>query len=336
MIRQKQKREILAKLGMGHYEEPLTLQGKNMMTTLSGQNLRPSSKNGWDSKAPGHHLSPGCRENTAAQLTAAGPPLESAPRRDPSPRDRQRERENLPPPRRPLKLAPLELPKEVRESQRRKIRGVQQEAAAAARKMDAPGNEPCPRKARTGTGGGRARSPERRPSGPLREPVEREAPSPAKAQAPVAQVRSAGLLRAAGVARGDGPRGPTALPSKPALPPGPDARVRAARAGEVAAGNPGTFQDVGRRRLRLRRAQGVDEDQGRLSVSMTCGLSAGEGREGDGKEGQRAEKALSEAGRALDKASRRHTRPLRHMGNVELSGKPSKRMAVGSNQDGAL
>lgn len=312
---------------MARHEEPLTLQGKNITTNLGGLNLRPSSKNGCDSKAAGLRLSPGCGEDAAAQLTEAGALPEGAARR---------ERENLPPPRRPLKLAPLELPMEVKESQRHKIKGIQQEAMAASRKLDALGNEPRPRKARTDPRGERAGSAERPPRRPLRPPAEREAPGPVKAPLPAAQVRPSSLPRVAEGARADAPRGRAALPSKPALPPGLDGRAPAARA----AGNPGTFQDAGRRRRpRLRRAQGVDEDQGKLSVSTTPRLSTEEGKEGPAgseEEGQRVEKVLREAGRVLDRASRRQTRPLRHMGNVELSGKPVKRTAAGDVQDAAL
>ncbi|KAJ8403076.1 hypothetical protein AAFF_G00359920 [Aldrovandia affinis] len=332
MIRQKQKREILTKLGMARPEEPLTPRGKNTMTHLSGQNLRPVSKNGRDSKAPGRHLSPGRSEVTAAQLTAAGAPREGAARGDPPP-EPERERENLPP-RRPLRLAPLELPKEVKESQRRKIKGIQQEAMAATRKLDALGNGPRPRKARTDARRGPARSPGRSPRRPLREPAEREAPRPMKALLPVAQALANGIPcgDGGGVGR-EGARGQAALLSKPAVPPSADARAQPARTGEATAG------DTGRRRLRLRRAQGLDdEDQNKSSVSTAGRLSSDEGKEGQaGKEkGQRAEKALREASHMLDKASRRNTRPLRHTGSLDLSGKAVGRAPVNDIHDAAF
>eukprot|EP00064_Thunnus_orientalis_P000105 superscaffoldBa00000005_g105 len=214
----------------------LTIQVKNTMLQLNGQNLKLEAKNGRNSKTPGLHLSTTHGKEAVGRLTASSPTQEGTAQLDllllKSPKPvLEREAENRPV-RRPLKLAPLELPEEVRESQRQKLKVIQQEAKPAAYKH-------------------------------LADVVCRGTPAP--------------------------------LCSKP-VPPllSPRIKAQAACGGEAACQNPSTLQqEMGRRRVRLRRAQCLEEDQCNSNTS-TGGLSADEGKLAQGVQGkgQRADRAL--------------------------------------------
>lgn len=264
------------------------------MLHLNGQNLRLAAKNGRISKTPGLHLSATHGKEAVGHLTTSPPTQEGTAQLDllllKSPRpDLEREAENQPV-RHPLKLAPLDLPEEVREAQRQKLKFIQQEAKPASCKIDVTLNEPQTRKVKSCV---RQR--------PLKAAVCPSAPStqPLKAQ----QQNRPQLTRSSPIEQnGDrhledvvcrGTQAP--LCSKPA-PPLLSARFKAqaARGGEATRQNPSMLQqETGMRRMRLRRAQCLEEDQCNSNTS-TGGLSADEGRLAQSVQGkgQRAERAL--------------------------------------------
>ncbi|XP_062343212.1 uncharacterized protein LOC134041005 [Osmerus eperlanus] len=309
MIRQKYKQEMFAKPVAPRSQEPLTSQAKNTTMHVNGQYLRLAAKNGPNSKTPGLLLSATHGDEAAGQLTPTMPTQEGTAQRDslllrsPLP-DSEREGANLPP-RRPQKLAPLELPKEVREAQRQKIKGIQQEAKAAARKLDVAGHEPYPRKVKAGG----------RETDDHKHGV--RLPEDAASQA-----------------------APPPVSSKPAPPTlASDVKAPATRGAGSACQNSGTLQQetAGGRRLRLKREERLEEDQSKSNMS-TEGSSVEEGKlaqRGHSK-GQRAERALKEASRMLEKVSRRNAGPPQQSGDMEVSGRAIRRKAVSDLQDAVL
>lgn len=261
------------------------------MLHLNGQNVRLAAKNGRNSKTPGLRLSATHGKETVGQLTACSPTQEGTAQLDllllESPRpDSEREAQSQPV-RRPLKLAPLELPEEVREAQRRKLQFIQQEAKPASCRLDATVSEPRTRKVKSC-----AR--QRLVKAAVCPSVSTE-PLKAQKQNPSSRPQ---LTRSVPAER-DGYRHledvvcrgtPAPLCSKPA-PPLLSLRVKALAA-EVARQKPSTLQEeVGKRRLRLQRAQRLAEDQCNSNTS-TGGLCADKGKLAQGAQGkgQRAER----------------------------------------------
>lgn len=282
---------------------------------------------------------------------------------------RPREGENLPP-RRPLKLAPLELPREVQKAQRQKIKGIGLEAKAAAHKLDTTvGNQPCSRKVKDcgvrGEGPGLVKGMAEGVSTPAPHPLPLNETAPRVQQHQ--KVRRAQLARANQIQRQTGDRlsedagtnvkGPPPPPiSKPASPSSSFPTSTKAQAQQVVAPHgeesacqvAGTFQqDTGGRRLRLRRAEHLEEDQSKSNMS-TGGLPGEEAKLAQGfqqgkalkvektEKTRRTEKALKEASRMLEKASRKNVRPESLENPLEVSGKALRRMAVSNLQDAVL
>lgn len=203
------------------------------------------------------------------------------------------------PVRRPLKLAPLELPEEVREAQRQKLKSMQQEAKSAFCKLDKTVSEPHTRKVKSS----------------VRERLVKAAVCPSASTEPLKaqqqnrssrpQLTRSNPIEQNGdrhledvVCRGT----PAPLRSKPAPPLlSPRVKARAARGAEAACQNPNTLQqETERRRLRLSRAQRLEEDECHSNTS-TGGLSADKGKPAQGK-GQRADRAprgLLHAGKGI-------------------------------------
>lgn len=279
--------------GAPQREEMLTVQVKNSMLRLNGQNLRLAAKNGRNSKTPGLHLSATHGKEAVGQLTASPPTQQGTAQLDSlllkSPRtDLERQAENQPV-RRPLKLAPLELPEEVREAQRQKLKFIQQEAKPASCKLDV--NEPCTRKAKSCARQRVVKAAACPPAStePLKAQQQNTSCRPQLTRSvPVEQHGDRNLEDV--VCRGT----PAPLRSKPAPPlPSPRVKAPAARGPEAARQNPSTLQlEAGSRRLRLRRAQCLEEDQCNSNTS-TGGLSADKGKLAQGVQGkgQRAERA---------------------------------------------
>ncbi|KAK5855423.1 hypothetical protein PBY51_005524 [Eleginops maclovinus] len=271
---QQVKQEMFAKPGAPQREEMLTLQVKNTMLQLNGQNVRLAAKNGRSSKTPGLHLSATHGRETAGQFTAVTPTQEgTTPRPDP-----EREAEHQPV-RRPLKLAPLELPEEVREAQRQKLKSTQQEAKPTSCKLDVVVKEPtCARKVKSCR---RQRlvkvcPPASTETLPTSSRLTRSIPTEQNGDKHLEEV----------VCRGT----PAPLCSKP-TPPLLSLQVKARGDAEVACQNPNRHE-VGGRRLRLRRAHNLQEDQCNSNMS-TGGLSAdkdklAQGVHGKMQQGERA------------------------------------------------
>lgn len=269
----------------------LTIQVKNTLH-LNGQNLRLAAKNGRTSKTPGHRLSVTHGKEVAGCLMACSPTQEGTAQLDlplKSLRPHlEREVENHQV-RRPLTLAPLELPEEVREAQRQKLKFIQQEAQPTSCKPDVTVNETLTRKVKSCVSQ-RLVQAAVCPSAstePLKAPNRSSRPQLTRSK-PMEQKRVVRLEDV--VCRGT----PAPLHSKPG-PPLPSLRVKAQAACGTEEGhqNPSALpQETGRRRLRLRRAQCLEEDQHNSNAS-TGGLSAGKGKLAQGVQGkgQRAEGA---------------------------------------------
>ncbi|GLD58007.1 uncharacterized protein AKAME5_001016600, partial [Lates japonicus] len=280
--------------GAPQQEEMLTIQVKNTTLHLNGQNLRLAAKNGRISKTPGLHLSATHGKEAVGRLMASLPTqegmaqLDSLPLKSPRP-DLEREAKNQPV-RRPLKLAPLDLTEEVREAQRQKLKFVQQEARPAPCKLDVTLNEPQTRKVKSCV-----------KQRPLKAAVCPPAsPQPLKAQQQNRSSRPQ-LMRSSPIEQtGDKhledvvcQGTPAPLRSKP-TPPLFSPQVHVVRGGDTTRQNPSTLQqETGGRRLRLRRAQCLEEDQCNSNLS-TGGLAADEGKLAQGVQGkgQRAERSL--------------------------------------------
>ncbi|XP_037651090.1 uncharacterized protein LOC119503388 [Sebastes umbrosus] len=300
---------MFPKPGAPRREEMLTIQVKNTLLHLNGQNLRLAAKNG-------RHLSAAHGKETVGRLTACLPTqggtaqLDSSLLKSPRP-DSERKAENQPV-RRPLKLAPLELPEEVREAQRQKLKFIQPEAKPASRKLDVTANEPRTRKVKSSV---RQRAVKAAvcPSActePLKAQQHNTSSRPQLAPSiPVEQSGDKHLVDV--VCRGT----PAPLRSKPAPPVlSPRVKTQAARGAEVARQNPSIpQQEAGRRRLRLRRAQCLEEDQCNSNTS-TGGLSADKGKlaqggQGKGQRAERAPRVQLHAGKGIKEppaASREH------------------------------
>ncbi|XP_029299601.1 uncharacterized protein LOC115016081 [Cottoperca gobio] len=307
-IEEEVEQEMFVKPGASQREEMLTLQVKNTMLQLNGQNVRLAAKNGRNSKIPGLHLSATHGKETVGQLTACTPTQEGTAQLDllllKSPRPGS-EREALNQPvRRPLKLAPLELPEEVREAQRQKLKFIQQEVKPASCKLDVAVNEPRVRKVKSCV---RQRLVKAAvcPSAstdPLRAQQQNTSSRPQLTRS--IRTEQSGDKHLVDVACRGTPAPQRSKPAPPLL--SPRAKAPAARdATEVARQTPSTLQqEVGRRRLRLRRTQCLEEDQCNPNAS-TGGLSAdkdklAQGVQGKVQQGERAPRIrLHAAGKGI-------------------------------------
>lgn len=271
----------------------LTLQVKNTVLHLNGQNLRVAAKNGHISKTPGLHLSAAHEKEAVGQLTAqeGTPQLDPLPLKQARPEsERGAEKQSA---RRPPKLAPLELPEEVREAQRQKLR---HEVKPALCKLEVALNEPKTRKAKACV---RQRPITKAvlPSSPAAQPLKAQKENRSfrpqlTRSSPIEQNGDRHLEDV--VCRGT----PAPLRSKPTPPlASPRVKPHAAHAGQAVCQKSGGLQlETDRRRLRLRRAQCLEEDQCNSNAS-TGGLSADEGKPPQGVRGRGLQQQLDGAQR---------------------------------------
>ncbi|XP_030003196.1 uncharacterized protein LOC115428341 [Sphaeramia orbicularis] len=286
-----------SKSGAPPREEMLTIQVKNTKLHLNGQNLQLAAKNGRNSKTPGLHLSATHGKEAVGRLTALPPPthhattqldlLHETPRPDP-------EREAV---RRPVKLAPLELPEEVREAQKQKLKCGQQETKAVPCKPDVTPNEPRTRK--------QSRVKSAVCPSASTEPVKAQQPkrlSRPQLSHPTLTEQSGGRCLEDVVCQGT----PAPLCIKPVpVSVFPQIKAQVGRGRAVTGLNPSSspLQEGGRRRLRLTRAPCLQEDQSNSNPS-TGGLSADEGRlaqgvQGRGQRAERAPRGHTQAGKGI-------------------------------------
>lgn len=299
-------------------QESLTCQGKNAMIHLNGCGIQLVSKKGRLSRTPALHLLPTHAEepvcltlSSSSSSFSSSSSIQDQGRAPAQPSEREKEAENLPP-RRPLKLAPLELPLEVREAQRQKIKSAQEAKAAACNSA-----ETYPRKAKVCWQDGPAKSPERLPLSTITEHH--------KTLLPVNQVKI-GSDRPVGKEVGQGEGNPS-VHSAHAL-----ENICQSEHGNSQSAAPAKNQDAVKKRLRLRRTQRLEEDQSKSS-SLTGGLSADESKQASAGPGQRAaEKAIRDASRVLEKASWRNPREP-GIFEMEAVGKVGRRMAVNDIQE---
>lgn len=262
------------------------------MLHLNGQNVRLAAKNGRNSKTPGLHLSATHGKEAVGRTMASPLTHEGTTQLDllllkTSQPDLDREAENQPV-RRPLKLAPLELPEEVRETQRQKLKFIQPEAKSAFCKQNVTLNEPQTRKVKSCVR-----------QGLLKSAVCTSASEPPKAQQqnrfsrpqlsrsnPMEQNPDRHLKDV--VCRGT----PAPLCSKPAaLLFSPLVKAQADHGRDVACQNTSILQqETGKRRLRLRRAQCLEDDLCNSTKSTLSAQDSNLAQDVQGK-GQQAERA---------------------------------------------
>ncbi|XP_051526182.1 uncharacterized protein LOC127424802 isoform X2 [Myxocyprinus asiaticus] len=286
------------------------------LTCQSGCGIQLVSKKGHLSRTPALHLLPTHAEDSLARFTLSSSSSSSTSMPDqtrvtPQPLEREREAENLPP-RRPLKLAPLELLLEVRESQRQKIKSVQQDGKAT--KSDT-------RRGKTRGKNGPTKSPEHSPLSTIVEPHK----TPKRTTGPFLNPVNQAKLGSDRSMAGHGQANPTVpLSHPPSLCQSRQTQVQSAHAqserdfGQSAV--PSKNQDAVKRRIRLQRTQRLEEDQSKSS-SSAGGLSADEGKivsAGPGKGQCTAEKALIEASCFLEKASWRNPQEPAEMESVDI------------------
>lgn len=255
------------------------------MLHLNGQNLRLAAKNGRTSKTPGHHLSVTHGKEVVGRLKACSATQEGTAQLDlllNSPRPHSEREVRNQQVRRPLTLAPLELSEEVREAQRQKLKFIQEEAQSTSCNPDVTVNETLTRKVKS--------SVRQRPvkasvcPSASTEPLKAQNRSPRprlKCSNPIEQTKESCVEDV--VCQGT----PAPLYCKPGLSL-PSLRVTPQEVCGAQGGQhqtPSTLAETGKRRLRLRRAQCLEEDQQNSNVS-TQELSAGKGKMAQGVQGR--------------------------------------------------
>lgn len=252
-------------------KEMLSIQVKNTTLDMNGQNLRLAVKNGNSSKTPGHHLSAAHGKEVVGRLVDYSSTQEGKAQLDlllKSPRPHLEKEVEIQQVRRPLTLAPLELPQKVREAQRQKLNSGQQEVKPRSCKLDVMVNETCARKVKSC----------------VRQRLVKASAFPSASAEPLKvqyassrpQLTRSNPIEQSGdrhledvVCRGT----PAPLHNKHSLP----SRAKAPAACDIKEGhqqNTSTLlHETGRRRLRLRRAQCLEEDQHNSNAS-NGGLSA--------------------------------------------------------------
>ncbi|KAL4629909.1 hypothetical protein GN956_G17186 [Arapaima gigas] len=289
MTRQTRRQELPAESGVTHHEEPLTPQVKNIMTHLSCQNLRLAAKNGPDSSTVGLCPSHGRGDVAGGPLSGHKDSQEHLTPRSPLTEENK-------PPFRPLRLAPLELPREVKEAQWEKMKAVQGEANTAARKLDFMRTEPWPQKMKPTL--------QDHLSHPAGWPKGRDRVAPVKAQnpslVPMHQIQPTTALPRGSPARGGGQWMSPILPSLPPFP-NPHGKTLCVRENKEA-----TLQEASRRQWRLMRTQGLDRDQD-ISSTAEGGLPQEEGQSCHSgiSTGLREPRALRVSGCVTDRLSRK-------------------------------
>ncbi|XP_049330869.1 zinc finger homeobox protein 3 [Astyanax mexicanus] len=322
-------------------DEPLLLscRAKAMILRQVDASVLPLSRNNRLSHTPVLHL-------PTAPAAASSSPLKpsSSPSSSPSPYSSspvppteeeeeegpEREAENLPP-RRPLKLAPLELPLQVKEAQRLKMISVQQEVRTSGpRKVKACGSE-------------RARSPARPPLTTIINPSKlqqrdnrarllEKQPAAAADNKEINHIPAAKSDHLSSTVQSAHTQQTTGQ-----LAPAQQTTGQSAHAQQTTGQSGHTEEGGCRRRPRLRRTQRLEEDQSR-SGSFTAGPAAEEekkpGQAWTDPSQRSTENALREASRVLEKVYRRNAPAVPEEPPVEE--KFSRRKAVYDIQEAAL
>ncbi|XP_066570709.1 uncharacterized protein LOC136759634 [Amia ocellicauda] len=338
MIKRKQKQGLSSQLEPKK-EELLTTHINNNICDVGVLKLRLPVKNGMDSKTPGSHLSHSPGEETPAQVTAAGA-LHEGPAQRGSVVIKsllhelpEKGFENLLP-RRPVKLAPLELSKEVQASQQQKMKGIQMEATAAAQHLEAMGNKPSHGKVKVRLKNGLIKLPKKLScdsfGGTTTTTMSLEMVLPGSdTQLPLFKGNNEASMKK------EVPCRETPLPGKPLVPKSNSlkSKYHAQHLREESSEDPDLFQRSSRGHLPLRKGKARDEDQRKSKTSTAAGLSEdadGQPSHKDNAKVQRTQRALRQASQLLEKASRRNCRKPEDTGNEEGAGEAQR----GCQEDG--
>lgn len=290
-----------------------TIQVKNTTLCLSGQNFRLAAKNSRSSRAAG--LQASAARSTAPPLTLGGATqLDSLLKSLKPPSESELPNQQV---RRPRTLAPLELPEEVQEAQRRKLK----------QPIRAPNQ---PRKLRSPVGPRPTRAAAACPTGEAHRATSRGG-KPQLIRSPPAELKGDGQLEEV-VCRG----APAPLHAKPE-PPTPQIRAQAPCGAQEPTQHPSSLlQDTRRRRLRLRRTQRLEEDQQPSDKSTATSVEKGSVAQGVQGRGERTARGQHQPGkgisqppaaslemRSVRKSHQEHrsqNRPSAHAGRREQEG----------------
>lgn len=222
------------------------IQVKNTALHLNGQNLRLAAKNSRSSKTRGHHVSVAYEKELAGRFIAPSLTQGGTTQLDSllkSSRPPAGSEVHNPQVRRPRTLAPLELPEEVREAQRQKLK-QQIKPPNESRKVKLAVGPRVTRAAVCSTVSAEPHRATHRCSKP--QPI-CSTPVELKGNSQLEEVLCHGT--------------PAPLHTKPG-PPSPQSRAQAACRTDESTQHPSSLlQDTRRRRLRLRRMQCLEEDQ---------------------------------------------------------------------------
>lgn len=251
----------------------MTIQDKNTMLHLTGQNVRLAAKNGRTSKTPGCHLSGTCGKEVVGHVTACSSTQEATTRLDQllkSPRP-QIEREVLKRQLRgPPMLAPLELPEEVREAQRQKLKLILQQAKSPEDTCTRK-SKSCVRLVKAGECPSTSTEPPKAPNRCSRPQLTRSTLVEQKEDGNLQDVVCHGTSAPLHINLG---------------PPSPRIKV------EEGTQNPSAILlETGRRRLRLRRTQCLEEEQHNSDTPTELSAEKGKVAQGARDKGQRVKKA---------------------------------------------
>lgn len=256
--------------GAPQHGEMSAIQVKNTMLHLNGQNLRLAAKNSRSKKAPGHHVSVAYEKEVAGRFTApsltqgGSTQLDSLLKSLRPPSESDGHNPQVRPPR---TLAPLELPEEVWESQRQKLK-QQIIPPNETRKVRSPGG---PRPTRAAACPSVSTEPNRATKGGSKPQLIHSTPVELKGYSQLEEV----------VCRGT----PAPLYTKPG-PPSPQNKAQDTCGTEESTQHPSSLlQDTRRRRLMLRRTQRLEEDQ-QLSDKSTADLPVEKGNLAQGVQGR--------------------------------------------------
>lgn len=259
------------------------IQVKNTTLHLNGQNLRLAAKNSHSSKTPGHRVSVAYEKEVAGRFIApsltqrGSTQLDSLLKSHRPPSDSEVHNHQA---RRPRTLTPLELPEEVQEAQRQKLK-QQIKPPSETRRVKSPVG---PRVTRVAVCPAVSNEAHRAINRCAKPQLIRSTPVELKGDSQLEEVVCRGTL--------------APLYTKPG-PPTPQIRAQGTCGTEESTQHPSSLlQDTRRRRLRLRRTQCLEEDQ-QLSDKSMVSVEKGNLAQGVQSRGERTARGQRHPGKGI-------------------------------------